>query len=212
MDLVSYLTNIYGYDTPIFIKDVRIGRKSKSAIREEFYRASKKGEIIKEGSGVYYIKSQKEFGAVITFEEVLAKKFIYSKDAAPMLEDLFIEGYYSGLTFLNMIGISEQVPAVLEITTNRTSSKKRIYKAMKSKAIIRKSRTVVNFKNYKILQFLDMFHFLDMKEVIKNKELLRQYIINNQLMKYDLGKYIGLYSSKTIKMITEGGLIDAFIG
>ena len=45
MDLVNYLFTIYGYDKPIFIKDVRIGRKSKSAIREEFYRATKNGKL-----------------------------------------------------------------------------------------------------------------------------------------------------------------------
>ena len=53
MELVSYLKQIYGYDTPIFIKDVRIGRKSKTAIREEFYRATKRGDLSNDGPGVY---------------------------------------------------------------------------------------------------------------------------------------------------------------
>ena len=212
MDLVNYLVSIYGYGTPIFLKDVRIGRKSKTAIREEFYRAYKKGEINRDGPGVYSITNTNEvFPSVVTFENVLAKKYLYDKNIITGLEKLFVCGYYSGLTFLNQIGISQQVPAILEITTNNTSSKKRYYVMDSRMAIIRKSRTTITFQNYKILQFLDMFHFLEMDEVKENKQLLRDYIKRQNLTKFQFSQYIGLYGTKTIKKIVEGGIIDAFI-
>ena len=43
MKFIDYLFDIYGYDKPIILKDLRIGKKSKSAIREEIYRAFKRG-------------------------------------------------------------------------------------------------------------------------------------------------------------------------
>ena len=212
MNLINYLLDIYGYGTPIFLKDVRIGRKSKSAIKEEFYRACKRGEISRDGPGIYSIVNKEEdFPKIVTFESILSSKFIYEKDTPDNMKDFCIAGYYNGLTFLNMIGISEQVPAILEVTTNRTSSKKRYYTTSGRIAIIRKSRTEITFLNYKILQFLDMFHFITMNEVKKNKELIRNYIKKNQLTKKQFTDYIGLYSTQTIKKIVEGGIIDAFI-
>ena len=211
MNITNYLLKIYGYDAPIFLKDVRIGGKSKTAIREAFYRAAKRGELTMEGNGVYYIKSNKEFGNVITFEEIVAQKFIYPNCTDNPLNELFIEGYYSGLTFVNMIGISQQVPAILEVTTNRTSSKKRIYAVNKRMAYIRKGRTEINFQNWKILQFLDMFHFVSLREVKENKKLLRDYIQKNKFSKQDFTKYIKLYGTQTIKKIKESGLESAFL-
>ena len=212
MNLISYLTDIYGYDTPIFLKDVRIGRKSKTAIREAFYRAVKRGELSRDGSGVYsVINKSQEFGPVVTFEKILNDKFIYDSGIYPGLELFYTNGYYSGLTFLNMIGISQQVPAILEVTTNKTSSKKRYYTANGRVAIIRKARTRVNYQNYDILQFLDMFHFITMREVIENKELIRKYIKEKQLSKSQFEQYIKLYSTQTIKKIVEGGIVDAFV-
>lgn len=210
VNIVNYLSNIYGYDTPIFLKDVRIGRKSKSAIREEFYRATKEGRLTREKNGIYYLKSNKEFGNVITFEEILDSKFIHS-DCAPGFEQLFVSGYYSGLAFVNQIGISQQVPAILEVTTNRTSSKKRYFVVGKRVAVIRKSRTEITFQNYKMLQFLDMFHFVTMNEVKRYRKLIREYIQNNHLSKYQFQQYIKFYGTDTIKKIVEGGIIDAFV-
>ena len=211
MDLINYLVNIYGYDTPIFLKDIRIGRKSKAAIKEEFYRATKKGLIKRKTNGIYYLKSDKEFGNGINFYDVIEQKYIYSSSIDWEAKELFVEGYYSGLTFLNQIGISEQVPAIPEITTNRTSSKKRYYVSMGSIAIVRKAKTQVTFLNYKILQFLDMFHFLTMDEVKENKQLIIKYVKDNCFSKYQFKEYIGLYGTETIKKIVEGCIINAFI-
>ena len=210
MNIMNYLVNTYGYDTPIFLKDVRIGGKSKAAIKESFYRAAKDGKLEKKKNGVYFVRSDKEFGSGIGYEKVLEKKFIYQQGILEGLEPLFVIGYYSGQTFLNMIGISNQVPMVYEITTNNTSSNKRYYTCGNAVAIIRKARTEVNFQNYRMLQFLDMFYFLTLEEVKKNKELIRNYIIKNQLTRYMFYQCIKLYNDQTLKKLVEGGIIDAF--
>lgn len=212
MDIVNYLTDIYGYDTPIFVNDVKIGGKSKTAIREEIYRASKKGRLIRKGCGVYFIKSDKEFGSGLLFEDIIEKKYIYDKRATEYTKDLLIVGYYSGLTFLNQIGLSNQVPAILEVTTNNTSSKKREYKLGNRTAIVRKAKTKVTFQNYKTLQFLDMFYFLSVEEVSKYKKEIVSYAKKNGITKNEINKYLGLYGGKTIKKIVEGGILNEYIG
>lgn len=204
------MNDIYGQNNPIFLNKIRIGGKSNTAIRTEFSRLVKKGELYRESKGIYYIKGNEEFGNVISFDEILDKKFIHTKSSTIDFGDLFIDGYYSGLTFLNMIGISQQVPSIPEITTNNTSSKKRFYHVNNRTAVIRKGKCEINHKNFKILQFLDSFHWMNENDIKVNKKLLTDYIQKNHFTKNLLNEYIRLYGFNTIKMIIEGGLIDAF--
>lgn len=211
MDTISYLKNVYGYDTPIFLKDIRIGGRSKTAIKQDLYRAHKRGNIQKKIDGVYYFKSDKEFGAGITVDQILEYLYLYDPcEFASIQKNLFVKGYYTGHTFLNQIGISTQVPAIVEITTNSTSSKKRLITINGRSAIIRKPKTVITPQNWEILQFLDMFHYLEMEEVKANKRLLLNYIDKKKFTKFDLKNYIHLYSFSTVKKLTEGGIINAF--
>lgn len=211
MDTLTYLRNIYGYDTPIFLKEIRIGRKSKTAIKQELYRAYNNGDIQKKSEGIYYFKSDKEFGSGITFDKILECRYLYDDCNLPNVrKTLFVKGYYTGHTFLNQIGISTQVPAIVEITTNNTSSKKRTITINGRSAILRKPKIEITHTNWEILQFLDMFHFLTMEEVKDNKQLLINYIEKKNFIMEELKKYIHLYSFSTIKKLTEGGIINAF--
>lgn len=207
MNIVSYLKDIYGYGTPIFLKDIRIGRKSKTAIRKELSRAVKEKEIIRRSQGVYYFKEDKEFPRLVSFEDIITKKYVRDDYGIPGM-DFFVYGYFSGLTFLNHFGISQQVPAILEITTNNTSCK-RMININGRRAIIRKAKTEINYQNWKILQFLEMFYLLNEDDVKEYKESLAKYIEKN-FTKLDFTNYIRFFSNKIMKLIVEGGLIHAF--
>ena len=214
MNTIAYLKEVYGYDNPIILKDLRIGGLSKTALRQQLSRAYKRGEINRYSKGVYFNDSKTISPLTgmkvvkIGFEDYIESKYI--KDMNSLVPDLTIKGYYSGQTFLNMIGISQQVPARKEITTNNTSSKKREIYLNGRYAILRKSRTEINFQNWKILQFLDMFHFLSDDDFIDNKEILVNYIKFNKFTKNELVKYISLYSIKTQKRIFETEIFYAF--
>lgn len=210
MDIVKYLIDAYGYNTPILLRDIRIGGKSKSSIKEDLYRAVKAGKLVRDGHGIYFIPGNKQFGNVVTFEKVLETKFINPKNISLGIEYLNIQGYYSGLTFLNMIGISTQVPAILDVTTNKTKSKKRLYIWNKMWAYIRKPRTTITSENYKILQFLDMFYYIEKWEFPKYKKRLKKYIINNKFTKEQFNKYIQFYDGKTLKNIQEMNIEELF--
>ena len=207
MNTISYLKEIYGYGTPIFLKDIRIGGKSKTSIRKDLSRAVADGEINRDNRGVYYNDKKKDIPSSVSFLDVLKIKFIKNDYGFPGL-DLDVYGYYSGYTFLNQIGISQQVPAIREIVTNKTSAK-RLFKYDSYFALLRKGKIEINRFNYKALQFFDAFYLLDKDDIKDNLDLLKNYILKN-LNKNDFEKYIHLYPSKIIKAIVESGLIDAF--
>ena len=211
---IDYLTQIYDPGTPIALKDIRIGGKSKSAIKQELYRAYKERRIMRAGSGIYYLPDdQSTLPPFVGFDEIVRKKYVCDDHGIPGFDAIDVYGYYTGLTFLNDLGLSQQVPAIIEITTSRTKANKRVFTVAGSprKAWIRKAKTDITFENYKILQFLDMFSYATDEEIKNNQQKLRQYIRNNHFSSYLFAKYIGLYGTKTIAKISKGGLLDAFI-
>ena len=207
MNTIAALKEVYGYSTPIFLKDLHIRGKSKSAIRKELSRAAEKGEIIRKAQGIYCFKVEDEFLDSVTFEQIIERKFIKDDWGSPGL-DFDIYGYYTGQTFLNQIGISQQVPAIVEIVTNRTSCK-RSFKIKNRSVVLRKGKIEINRFNYKALQFFDIFYSLSEKEIDENKQLLFKYISQN-LSKHHFEQYIGYYPKRFIKLIVEKGLINAF--
>lgn len=207
MNTINYLKETYGYGTPIFIKDIRIGGKSKSSIRKDLSRGVEKGLIVRKGQGIYCFKEEDSFVDGVTFEEILNKKYIKNDYGLPGL-NIDVYGYISGLSFLNQIGISQQVPAVIDIVTNNTSCK-RLFKLKNRVAILRKGKITINRFNYKALQFFDLFYYLDSEEVRENRKILVNYIQKN-LTKVDFERYINLYPTKTIKLIVKEGFVDVF--
>ena len=209
MKVIEYLKEVYGYSVPIFLKDIRMGGKSKQAIRKELSRATQNGEIKRKSQGVYYLSETTILGtpSIVSFEKVLERKFIKDDYDIPGLE-LNIYGYYTGQTFLNQIGLSQQVPAKIEIATNNTSCK-RLFNIGQRTAILRKGKITINRFNYRALQFFDAFHLLSEDEIKENYDLLFDYI-RKYLNKSDFEQYIGLYSTRIMKLIVEGGLINAF--
>ena len=152
-------------------------------------------------------KEKDAFVDSVTFEEVVELKYIKNDYDLPGL-NLDVYGYYTGLTFLNQIGLSQQVPAILEVVTNNTSCK-RVFSIKNRKAYIQKGKIEVNRFNYKALQFFDMFYLINKEDIKENYKLLSEYI-NKNLSKTDFEKYIGLYPKRILKLIKNSGLIKVF--
>lgn len=213
MEIIPYLKEIYGYDTPIFLKDIRIGKKSKAAIKQELYRASKRGDISRRSNGVYYFNSNKEFGSGITFDEIMKRKYVSDDCGLKGFEEFNVYGYYTGVTFLNQIHYSEQVPAVIEITTNNCRSNKRVIKMGRRMAILRKPKAEITPANYKVLQFLDMFRWMTLQELRteETRDFLKKYINDSFLTKTQVGEYLGRYGDDMILKLMAGKVFDALL-
>lgn len=208
MNVVNYLKETYGYAVPIFLKDIRIGRKSKAAIRKELSRAVQNGEIVRKSQGVYCFKNNDAYIDNVTFESIIDRKYVKDDFGFPGLEVVNTFGYYTGLTFKNQIGISTQVPAVIEVITNNTSCK-RVVSIGKRKAIINRPKIDVDYNNYRILQFLDLICSLSLDEIKEHFDILYKYVRAHFTVK-NLNDYLDLYPIKVQYLLIRGGLYNAF--
>ena len=114
--IYELLTEKYKEGEPIFFSDIYNGEISKSALTQQLTSLCKKGLLAKYDNGIYYIpKKTRLKSAVGPTADTIAKYKYISKNGK-------IDGYYSGNTFANQLGISTQVPQVVEIVSNNTNS------------------------------------------------------------------------------------------
>ena len=145
MRMYDYLLDNYGYNYKILIEELNIPNMSNSSIRMRLSRLNASGKVIKHSQGVYYIPKNTILGASkISTEEVLNKKYVNSKNN--------YYGFYSGLSFYNLIGIATQIPFVYEIVTNKEKSRCRRIKINNQRVILRKPYLTITENNYLELQ------------------------------------------------------------
>jgi len=201
------LVKKYGYNTPIFLKEVELEGVTQNNKRQIFARLQEKGLIEKYGWGVYYVPKQSTLlkKNQLDSNQVLHTKFIANGDS--------IKGYYAGLTFANQIGLTTQMPAIKEIVTNEESSKRRMVQIGKVKVITSKPRNHIADDNWEVLQFLDLINRINKIGIELNDEndqKLRRFIADKKLERNILDKYIGQYPAKVSKFLIERRLIDEF--
>ena len=120
-----------------------------------------------------------------------------------------IYGYYSGLTLMNAIGLTTQVPNTIEIITNNESSRRREILVGNQRLRLRRSRTKVTSKNAKILQLLELINTVDMSKLSDNqKQNLIAYIRSQNIKLNDILPYINYYPDKVSKKLMERLIIN----
>ena len=169
--LVLYrLIEEYGYNEPILLKKVKITELSQDSVRQAFSRLASKGLLERFSSGVYYVPTDTPFG-----KSRLNPKKVYEKMYIRDGENIF--GYYTGLTFMNEIGLTTQVPNLVEIVTNNDRSRGRIADIGYVKVRVRKSEVEVNKENVKTLQFLDLLRQVRVQDLSEEaRDLLKNYV------------------------------------
>ena len=124
-----------------------------------------------------------------------------------------VEGYYSGYTFANQVGVTSQVPVTIEIVSNEASAKVRDIEIKGQTIRLRKPKTTVTKENAKVLQFLDLLCEVDRlsdesEDTISKR--LRDIIKRQNIQKQDIDAYISLYPLKVYKNFYEKELYDVF--
>ena len=158
-------------------------------------------------NGVFYIPSQSRLkgGEAIAAGTVAKYRYIIRRGK--------IEGYYSGYTFANQVGLTSQVPVTIEIVSNEASAKVRDIKIKDQIIRLRKPKTTVTKENAKVLQFLDLLceveRLSDESEDTISKRL-RDIIKKQNIQKQDIDSYISLYPLKVYKNFYEMELYDVF--
>ena len=138
-------------------------------------------------------------------DEVAVAKYIIRKGK--------VDGFYSGYTFANQLGISTQVPYVKEIVSNNASTRVKEVNVRNKKILLRRARTEINNENYVALQLLELLKDLEQYYDISFEnvcERLKKYVLTENIKKADVDKYIEDFPDKVYKNIYRTGLYNVF--
>ena len=101
--LYEYLRATYMQNEPIFVSDIRLP-VSDVNLRQMFKVLCDLGKIRRFDTGIYYLPKESRLrGGVPLGADTVAKYKYISRNGR-------VDGYYSGYTFANQLGVTTQVP------------------------------------------------------------------------------------------------------
>lgn len=205
--LKEYLEKAYGYNEPIFISEIQLEGISDNALRQYFKRMVQSGDIIRFDTGVYYLPKASRIlkKSYLDPMKVIIRKYI--KNAGETY------GYFSGATFANQIGLTTQMPTVLEIVTSRESTKGRIVTVGSQKVRLKRPSIEITSKNAGLLQLLDIVSQANLySEYPEQKmgEILKRYVRNQRYTRESLMNSLPAITGTTAKNLIKWGIIYEF--
>lgn len=204
--LLEYLLENYKVNEPIFLSDIDLP-VTDTNLRQMFKVLCDRGEIMRYDTGIYYLagNSRLKGGVSLSASEVARYKYI-SRNGK-------VQGYYSGYTFANQLGITTQVPFTIEIVSNQASAKCREVSIKNQKVMLRRPRTEITKENCDILQLLDLLKDLekyvddDMDQATRR---IIKYVKEMGIKQAEVDQYISLYPDRIYKKIYEMRLYNVF--
>lgn len=118
--MVDIIKERFGANEPVLAEDILalLPGISRQAAYKKIEAAVASGELARYGRGVYYVPEQTRFGAsALPAMSVVKRKWLQDESGAI--------GYVTGAALANEAGFTEQVPAVLEVATNRETTRVR---------------------------------------------------------------------------------------
>ncbi len=201
MTLYDSLLENYGYNEPILSNEIRFQNYSRPWIYKELNRLCEAGEIKRFEKGIYYIPKKSSLGtSLLNPIKVVERKYIGQNDNT--------YGYYAGHYLLNLLGLSTQVPNVIEIYSNNESSKVRDIKIGTQIARVRRPRVYITKENSPVLTFLELMNIIDACSLDEEKKnIINEYIVDYNISKEDITKYAPAYPDKAIRNLVESEVI-----
>lgn len=205
--LKTYLMENYGYEEPIFLNELSVDGLSQNAMRQSVKRLTASGFLKRYDSGIYYIPVS---------GGLLGKSYL---DPSMVIMRKYVEnrsekyGYVTGLSFANQLGLTTQMPAVIEIVTNREATNGRTVTVGNQKVRVKRSAVTVSESNVELLQLLDgvsqveKYTELTIKETI---DKLISYMRKKQFTKRQLSEVTSALTEATAKKMIEWGIIYEF--
>ncbi len=165
-EIKQYVVNKYKNNDISILNNINviINRMCKNHILKQFYK------------GIYYKPVKNIFGEMpLDKNKVIIKKYI--KD-----EHGNIKGYITGAKLFNQLGLTTQVPNIINIVTNECKNYNE-YKNDKLGVIIRQPKIKIDNDNYKYLQLFDIINNKDQIniEVDNEDEIIYNFIEDNKL-------------------------------
>lgn len=198
--LYAYIKENYKEAEPIFYSDLELGNISKSALTQQLKRLCDKGLLMKYDKGIYYMPKRTLLNSTIgPNADMIARYRFISKGKS-------IEGFYGGNSFANQLGITTQVPRVVEIVSNNTNSSDREVRIGNRRFYVKKPVVQITNENVYVLQMLDLLKNLDAYldySYAEAKEKFSEYISIHKITKSDVNRYIRNYPVSTFKYYYE---------
>ena len=192
----------YPENEPIFIEDIKANIKSIcddnidkvfENINVILNRFNKEGIIKTFYKGIYYKPIKNIFGEMpLDKNKIIEKKYLKDNNDN-------IKGYINGAKLFNAIGLTTQVPNIINIVTNECKNNNE-YKNKYLNVIIRKPKIEITNENYKYLQLFDIINNKDQIniEVDNYQEKIYKFIQKNNLDFEKIIKYARDTNNKKI--------------
>ena len=198
--LYNYLREKYKDAEPIFIEDINIEGMNRPNFCQQLKTLTDNGKLVRFEKGIYYFPKKTRFSSSAgpSPETIAAYKYISRGGKT--------EGYYSGSTFANLIGISVQVPMKKEIVSNNIAAIVREVSIGKQTFIVRKTNVPISTENVKVLQLLELLKNLDSYldgNYDEARERIKQFSLANHITKEKIDRYIRNYPDSTFRYYYE---------
>lgn len=205
--LKSYLMENFGYNEPIFLNDLTVEGMSDNAVRQSVKRLVANGFLQRYDNGIYYIPKQGGLLGKSYLDPflVIMRKYVKSKSET--------YGYVTGISFANQLGLTTQMPAVIEVVTNRESTNGRMIIVGNMKVRIKKSTVTISDSNVELLQFLESigqaekYTELPIEDTI---DIMISYVKLKRFTKEQLSEVSSILTGATAKKLIEWGMIYEF--
>lgn len=205
--LKSYLLENYGYNEPIFLNELKIDGMSENAVRQSVKRLAASGFLERYDNGIYYIPKQGGLldKSYLDPSLVIMRKYVKDKS------DVY--GYVTGMSFINQLGLTTQMPAITEIVTNKEATNGRTVMVGNQKVRIKKSTVTVSDNNAELLQFLDAVGQAEKYTELTKDETIKRllsYVKLKRFTKTQLSEVSPAITGSTAKKLIEWGMIYEF--
>lgn len=200
--ILNYIKNCEKNE-PIFIEDIKEyimqfyheNKKERifNNVKEILNRLNKENVIKTAYKGIYYIPKSNIFGEIpLAKSKIIQYKYLVDKLGN-------INGYVTGAYLFNKIGLTTQVPNVLDIVTNECKNNNK-YVNKYLNVVIRKPKIKINNENYKYLQLIDLIENKDniYVEVDNMDEIIYNFIQESKLEFEKILKYARETKSKSV--------------
>ncbi len=195
----------YGYDTPVFTKEIleMFPEYSEVYVFRKLKEEKENGEISSLDRGIYYISEKYEFGNT-TITPLQAMKKRYMEDG----DDVY--GVYGGFTLQNMFGLIEQMPNTVEIISNNESTRKREVMVGNMTFILRKSRVTITRENaptYMVLELFSEENSLALNPSAEAMQIIKKYMEKNNITRTQLIEMSHYFPKRGVINMVNNGII-----
>lgn len=205
--LYKYIKDHYKQAEPIFLSDLLRTNITELDLNQQLKELCEKGSLQQYDEEVYFIPKKSKLNlAVGPNADVVARyRFISNGDN--------VDGFYAGNTFANQLGISVQVPYVIEIVSNNISDDGEVLIGNR-RYIVRKPVAPITKENVHVLQMLELLAKLDTYldcSYEEAKEKFAEYISVCGITKSDVELFIKEYPESALKYYYELGLEQVLV-